>query len=390
MIRRPPRSTQSRSSAASDVYKRQVVDLGRAPRRPGVGVHHRKPRCLGGQQADAVGLDVVGVAVAAEGVVGHHNARPQRTDLRHQPAHGVVEVGLPERTRVGVALRAHHPGVAVAQEAWAILQTELGQGRDQLGAADLDEPWANLVGVHALPDDLTQRPVGAGHHGGGQALLRGARQHAAGGDGLVVGVRVHAQQPATVHSVSSPLSPARPLSARTASVVAARSDEFRSAGGSVQVGMGGAHCLPAHATTPRPPKETTMFRDTKAFSGFSVDDLARARAFYADTLGLQVSEMEATEGMEDMGGLMTLHLAGDCDVVVYEKADHTPASFTILNFPVDDIDAAVDELVRRGVSMERYDGFDQDEKGVARGIGPSIAWFTDPAGNVLSVLEIGQ
>jgi len=133
-----------------------------------------------------------------------------------------------------------------------------------------------------------------------------------------------------------------------------------------------------------------MFRDTKAFSGFSVDDLARARAFYADTLGLQVSEMEATEGMEDMGGLMTLHLAGDCDVVVYEKADHTPASFTILNFPVDDIDAAVDELVRRGVSMERYDGFDQDEKGVARGIGPSIAWFTDPAGNVLSVLEIGQ
>ncbi|MBA2529487.1 MAG: VOC family protein [Euzebyales bacterium] len=124
-----------------------------------------------------------------------------------------------------------------------------------------------------------------------------------------------------------------------------------------------------------------MFKDTKAFSGFSVDDLARARQFYAGTLGLEVSDVEG------MGGLMTLHLAGGHDVLVYEKADHTPASFTILNFPVTDVDAAVDELVGRGVSFERYDGFDQDDKGVMRGNGPAIAWFTDPAGNILSVLE---
>jgi predicted enzyme related to lactoylglutathione lyase len=124
-----------------------------------------------------------------------------------------------------------------------------------------------------------------------------------------------------------------------------------------------------------------MFRDTKAFSGFSVDDLGRARTFYGETLGLRISEAEGT------GGLMTLHFAGDRDVLVYEKADHAPASFTILNFPVKDVDAAVDELARRGVSFERYDGFDQDDKGVMRGNGPTIAWFTDPAGNILSVLE---
>ncbi len=126
-----------------------------------------------------------------------------------------------------------------------------------------------------------------------------------------------------------------------------------------------------------------MFRDTKAFSGFAVDDLARARDFYATTLGLRVSQVEG------MGGLMTLHVAGDRDVLVYEKADHVPASFTILNFPVADVDAAVDELARRGVTFERYDGFGQDDKGIMRGRGPTIAWFTDPAGNVLSVLEQG-
>lgn len=126
-----------------------------------------------------------------------------------------------------------------------------------------------------------------------------------------------------------------------------------------------------------------MFKDTKAFSGFSVDDLARAREFYSGTLGLQVSDVEG------MGGLMTLHLAGDRDVLVYEKGDHAPASFTIVNFPVADIDAAVDELTRRGVCFARYDVGDQDDKGVMRGNGPSIAWFTDPAGNVLSVLEQG-
>ena len=126
-----------------------------------------------------------------------------------------------------------------------------------------------------------------------------------------------------------------------------------------------------------------MFKDTKAFSGFSVDNLARAREFYTGTLGLPVSDVEG------MGGLLTLHLAGDLEVLIYEKPDHTPASFTILNFQVEDVDAAVDELARRGVSFERYGSFDQDDRGVVRGNGPSIAWFTDPAGNVLSVLEQG-
>jgi predicted enzyme related to lactoylglutathione lyase len=124
-----------------------------------------------------------------------------------------------------------------------------------------------------------------------------------------------------------------------------------------------------------------MFKDAKAFSSFSVDDLARAREFYTGTLALRVSDVEG------MGSVMALHPAGACDVLVYEKADHTPASFTVLNFQVKDIDGAVDELARRGVSFEHYDDFGQDDKGIARGEGPSIAWFTDPAGNVLSVLE---
>ena len=122
-----------------------------------------------------------------------------------------------------------------------------------------------------------------------------------------------------------------------------------------------------------------MFGTTKAFSGFAVPDLDAARKFYGDTLGLQVSEEH---------GLLTLHIAGDRDILVYPKPDHTPASYTILNFPVDDIDGAVDELTRRGVRFERYDGFNQDDKGIARDDdGPPIAWFTDPAGNVLAVLE---
>lgn len=125
-----------------------------------------------------------------------------------------------------------------------------------------------------------------------------------------------------------------------------------------------------------------MLGDSKAFSGFSVNDLARAREFYAGTLGLRLSEVEVVGS-----SLMTIHLAGERDVLVYEKADHAPASFTILNFPVSDLDATVGELARRGVSFERYDGFGQDDKGVMRGNGPPIAWFTDPAGNVLSVLE---
>lgn len=124
-----------------------------------------------------------------------------------------------------------------------------------------------------------------------------------------------------------------------------------------------------------------MFRDTRAFSGFSVDDTRRAQEFYADTLGLRVSRDD------EMGGLLTLHIAGDRDIMVYPKADHAPAGYTVLNFPVDDIDRAVDELTARGVRFARYPDLPQDEKGVMRGHGPSIAWFTDPAGNVLSVLE---
>jgi catechol 2,3-dioxygenase-like lactoylglutathione lyase family enzyme len=121
-----------------------------------------------------------------------------------------------------------------------------------------------------------------------------------------------------------------------------------------------------------------MFADTKAFSGFAVDDVEKARGFYGDTLGLRTSEEH---------GMLTLHLAGDRDVLVYPKPDHTPATYTILNFPVDDVDAAVDELASRGVTFEQYEGMGQDEKGIMRGQGPDIAWFRDPAGNILSVLK---
>jgi catechol 2,3-dioxygenase-like lactoylglutathione lyase family enzyme len=121
-----------------------------------------------------------------------------------------------------------------------------------------------------------------------------------------------------------------------------------------------------------------MLADSKGFSGFSVDDLDAARAFYGETLGLRTTQEH---------GLMTLHLAGDRPTLVYPKPDHTPATFTILNFPVEDIEAAVDELAARGVRFERYDGFPQDERGVMRGEGPPIAWFKDPAGNILSVLQ---
>jgi catechol 2,3-dioxygenase-like lactoylglutathione lyase family enzyme len=121
-----------------------------------------------------------------------------------------------------------------------------------------------------------------------------------------------------------------------------------------------------------------MFADTEAFSGFSVSDIDEARKFYAETLGLRVTEQY---------GLLTLRLAGGRDTLIYPRPDHTPATFTILNFRVDDIDAAVDELTSRGVSFERYEGMEQDAKGINRGGGPFIAWFTDPAGNILSVLQ---
>jgi predicted enzyme related to lactoylglutathione lyase len=122
-----------------------------------------------------------------------------------------------------------------------------------------------------------------------------------------------------------------------------------------------------------------MLRDSKAFSGFATDDLEAAARFYGETLGIDVSE--------EMEGLLTLHLADGRDTIVYAKPDFVPATYTILNFAVDDIDRAVDELSARGVTFERYEGFDQDEKGIARGNGPDIAWFKDPAGNILSVLR---
>jgi catechol 2,3-dioxygenase-like lactoylglutathione lyase family enzyme len=121
-----------------------------------------------------------------------------------------------------------------------------------------------------------------------------------------------------------------------------------------------------------------MLTESKAFSGFSVDDIARAKAFYGDTLGLAVSEEN---------DVLTLHLGGGARVFVYPKPNHEPATFTILNFPVDDIDAAVDELAGRGITFLRYDGIDQDDKGIHRTAGPPIAWFADPAGNILSVLQ---
>ncbi|MFL5961770.1 MAG: VOC family protein [Gaiellaceae bacterium] len=122
-----------------------------------------------------------------------------------------------------------------------------------------------------------------------------------------------------------------------------------------------------------------MFKDAKAFSGFSVDNLDRAKQFYGETLGLSVSQNPA--GLE-------LHLGGGGTVFVYPKENHEPASFTILKFPVEDIERAVNELTAAGVRFERYDGIPSDEKGISRGgDGPNIAWFKDPAGNILSVLE---
>jgi catechol 2,3-dioxygenase-like lactoylglutathione lyase family enzyme len=121
-----------------------------------------------------------------------------------------------------------------------------------------------------------------------------------------------------------------------------------------------------------------MFADTKTLTAFAVDDLAQARKFYGETLGVRVS---------DQHGLLTLHLADGHDIRVYPKPGHIPAAYTILMFQVDDIDAAVGELTKHGVQFERYDGMGQDERGITRG-GPFIAaWFKDPAGNILEVLQ---
>jgi catechol 2,3-dioxygenase-like lactoylglutathione lyase family enzyme len=123
-----------------------------------------------------------------------------------------------------------------------------------------------------------------------------------------------------------------------------------------------------------------MFEKSKAFSGFSVNDTQKAKEFYGRTLGLEVSESN---------GLLELHLAGGAKVLIYPKPNHTPATFTILNFPVDNVDKTVDELTKRGVRFEIYNqpNLKTDERGVFRGGGPVIAWFKDPAGNILSVLE---
>ncbi len=123
-----------------------------------------------------------------------------------------------------------------------------------------------------------------------------------------------------------------------------------------------------------------MINGNDAFSGFAVDDLAKAKAFYSDTLGLDVTEEN---------GMLNLSIGGGKRVLVYPKGDHVPATYTILNFPVEDVGAAVDELTRAGVRFEHYNSNDisTDAKGVMRGNGPDIAWFKDPAGHTLSVLK---
>ena len=126
-----------------------------------------------------------------------------------------------------------------------------------------------------------------------------------------------------------------------------------------------------------------MLNGDNAFSGFAVPDIEAARGFYGTTLGLDVRDGRET-------GLLELHIGGGAPIMVYPKPDHVPATYTVLNFPVDDIEAAVDELVAAGVRMERYPNAPQDERGIARADeGPAIAWFTDPAGNILSVLKTG-
>jgi predicted enzyme related to lactoylglutathione lyase len=128
-----------------------------------------------------------------------------------------------------------------------------------------------------------------------------------------------------------------------------------------------------------------MFDNTKAFSSFAVDDTTKARAFYGDTLGLEVKDL-------GMGGLIGIEVGGGTALMIYPRPDFVPATYTVLSFPVADLEAAVDELVAKGVTMQRYDGVfpgvEQDERGIARGPeGPAIAWFTDPAGNILAVME---
>ena len=121
-----------------------------------------------------------------------------------------------------------------------------------------------------------------------------------------------------------------------------------------------------------------MLRDSRAFSGFSSNDVAKAKAFYAEKLGLEVTEDHS---------ILTLNLAGGGKVIVYPKPNHEPATFTVLNFPVKDIEDTIDSLAKAGIQFERYEGMDQDPRGISRGEGPRIAWFKDPAGNILSVIQ---
>jgi predicted enzyme related to lactoylglutathione lyase len=124
-----------------------------------------------------------------------------------------------------------------------------------------------------------------------------------------------------------------------------------------------------------------MFANTKATNGFAVDDIEAAKKFYGETLGLGVTVLS------EEFGVTSIQMAGGRSTLMYAKPDFVPATYTILNFEVDDIEAAVDELIARGVTLERYAGFEQDEKGIAHGPGPHIGWFKDPAGNILSVLQ---
>ena len=132
------------------------------------------------------------------------------------------------------------------------------------------------------------------------------------------------------------------------------------------------------APNPSAVKTGSPLSDSRAFSGFSSKDITKARAFYAQTLGLEVSEDN---------GLLTLHLAGGGRVIIYPKENHEPATFTVLNFPVENIEQVVDRLATAGIQFERYPGLAHDERGITRGGGPPIAWFKDPAGNILSVLQ---
>jgi catechol 2,3-dioxygenase-like lactoylglutathione lyase family enzyme len=125
-------------------------------------------------------------------------------------------------------------------------------------------------------------------------------------------------------------------------------------------------------------KEESMFRSSHAFSGFSTNDIPKAKQFYGETLGLDVTEEN---------GMLNLRLAGGGRVLIYPKDNHEAATFTVLNFPVENIDQAVDGLTNAGVEFERYEGTGQDERGIAREYPPPIAWFKDPAGNILAVLE---